>query len=557
MSSSTLKFFDNLTTESIINWMITNLSDDQIKMCLNKSGIPDISSISPTSSQGAGSSSDPIISRTPSPSSSPPSSPSRTFNSDIDDNKEILKRLYRDCTATGFVIKDVKGSSGNPVVQYYRFKEVEEGDKQIGTKTVMEGDANWVYTESNMDEFEKSRHCSEETSADEIEAFEYLREEYMNNYTPAPPEVIAAAIEYSKLDFESPIDTSFEEISSGYISDVMMKALNTQKKSGSWMRQTFPGINDESVRMWPIFLISSEDKRLTYIKPVIRNGSISFVEGTMLAAVINTVAKKVSKEFYDEVTKQGISGDILTKFNDALKDQPDYIIRGIEFNYNESNHRTLFGDNYFGDEEEQQFGKEVDYSCGGDDSSHYGNNPDYSCGGDDSSHYGDENDDTNFGGKKNKSAGPFNMSSMYEGLDDDMDEDSSRLTDVPPPMITPLSGGIKKNKKVSEMTIPEIEERMLRQHGPRYLKDFKPEKYRAKTGHINVRYVKRSKCVSTSECTCTPRLMDDSSFGTAGDCPACTMSKYGIPLDSGINGTGDVFSEFNTGFGDQGEELLF
>ena len=55
MSAATLKFFDNLTTESIINWMITNLSDDQIKMCLNKSGVPDTSAISSGSSPGAGS----------------------------------------------------------------------------------------------------------------------------------------------------------------------------------------------------------------------------------------------------------------------------------------------------------------------------------------------------------------------------------------------------------------------------------------------------------------------------------------------------------------------
>jgi hypothetical protein len=47
--------------------------------------------------------------------------------------------------------------------------------------------------------------------------------------------------------------------------------------------------------------------------------------------------------------------------------------------------------------------------------------------------------------------------------------------------------------------------------------------------------------------------MDDSSYGDVpGDCPACTSSKYGTALDST-----NVFSEFNTGFGDAGEELLF
>ena len=525
MSAATLKFFDNLTTESIINWMITNLSDDQIKMCLNKSGVPDTSAISSGSSPGAGSSSDPIPSRSSSPLSSRPSSPVRTLDADGSETGEILERLYTECTATGFVIKAVTGSGSNPMIQYYRFKEVEEGDKQVGMKTVMEGEANWVYIQSDMDTFEKSKNCSEETSADEIEAFEYLREEYQENYMPASPEVIAAAREYDKLGFEPPIDTAMEEISSGYISDVMMKALNSQKKSGPWMKETFPEIDDESLKMWPIFLISSEDKRLTYIKPIVRNGTISFVESTMVASVINTVAKKASKEFYSDVISQGINGDILSKFNDALKEQPNYIIRGVEFNYNEDNHRTLFGDNYFGEEQE--------YSCGDD------------------TNFGE--DDTNFGGKKSPKSPSFSMSSLYEGLDDDMEDSVSPLTDIPRPMITGLSRGITKPKKVSEMTIPEIEERMLKQHGPRYLQDFKPEKYKTKTGHTNVRYVKRSNCVSTSECICTPRNMDDSRYGDVpGDCPVCTASKYGIALDST-----NVFSEFNTGFGDAEEELLF
>jgi len=546
MSAATLKFFDNLTTESIINWMITNLSDDQIKMCLNKSGVPDTSAISSGSSPGAGSSSDPIPSRSSSPLSSRPSSPVRTLDADGSETGEILERLYTECTATGFVIKAVTGSGSNPMIQYYRFKEVEEGDKQVGMKTVMEGDANWVYIQSDMDTFEKSKNCSEETSADEIEAFEYLREEYQENYMPAPPEVIAAAREYDKLGFEPPIDTAMEEISSGYISDVMMKALNSQKKSGPWMKETFPEIDDESLKMWPIFLISSEDKRLTYIKPIVRNGTISFVESTMVASVINTVAKKASKEFYSDVISQGINGDILSKFNDALKEQPNYIIRGVEFNYNEDNHRTLFGDNYFGEEQEYSCGDDTNF---GEDDTNFGE--DDTNFGEDDTNFGE--DDTNFGGKKSPKSPSFSMSSLYEGLDDDMEDSVSPLTDIPRPMITGLSRGITKPKKVSEMTIPEIEERMLKQHGPRYLQDFKPEKYKTKTGHTNVRYVKRSNCVSTSECICTPRNMDDSRYGDVpGDCPVCTASKYGIALDST-----NVFSEFNTGFGDAEEELLF
>ena len=45
MSTETLKFFEEKNTEEIINWMLSNLSEDQIRMCLDQSGIPDTSVI--------------------------------------------------------------------------------------------------------------------------------------------------------------------------------------------------------------------------------------------------------------------------------------------------------------------------------------------------------------------------------------------------------------------------------------------------------------------------------------------------------------------------------
>jgi len=51
-----------------------------------------------------------------------------------------------------------------------------------------------------------------------------------------------------------------------------------------------------------------------------------------------------------------------------------------------------------------------------------------------------------------------------------------------------------KSKKVSDMTIPEIEERMRIQFGEQYVRDYKPEKYINSLGVTNVRYVKRPNC---------------------------------------------------------------
>ena len=53
-----------------------------------------------------------------------------------------------------------------------------------------------------------------------------------------------------------------------------------------------------------------------------------------------------------------------------------------------------------------------------------------------------------------------------------------------------------KSKKVSDMSIPEIEERMRIQFGEQYVRDYKPEKYVNSLGVTNVRYVKRPNCPS-------------------------------------------------------------
>ena len=53
---------------------------------------------------------------------------------------------------------------------------------------------------------------------------------------------------------------------------------------------------------------------------------------------------------------------------------------------------------------------------------------------------------------------------------------------------------VPKSKKVSDMSIPEIEERMRIQFGEQYVRDYKPEKYVNSLGVTNVRYVKRPEC---------------------------------------------------------------
>ena len=42
MSAETLKFFEDKSPEEIINWMMDNLTEEQIRMCLDQAGIPQL-----------------------------------------------------------------------------------------------------------------------------------------------------------------------------------------------------------------------------------------------------------------------------------------------------------------------------------------------------------------------------------------------------------------------------------------------------------------------------------------------------------------------------------
>ena len=334
----------------------------------------------------------------------------------------------------------------------------------------------------------------------------------------------------------------------------MMKAINSQKKSTDFMRKEF---NDDSdyMKMWPVFFISvDEDNQLSYLYPYISSGEIQFSIGKMNPKILNMECKKITKKFVAEVRSQNVT-DVMSKLNTALKYQDDDTICRIEFNYDEQNH-SLFGDVYFGDSD---IDTDSDNDFGGGDESENENESENESENETSSNFGDncgsmdkETINTEFGGKKQMKKttnNPFDMSAMFEGLDDDMEDETNSLS-VPRPMISSISRGITKQKRVSDMTIPEIEERMLKMHGAKYLSEFKPEKYKTKSGGMSVRYIRRTpKCVSTSECTCTPRVMD-TSLSRYGDCPACMIAKFGNETT--------VFSDFNTVDTNYGnDELLF
>ena len=542
MSAETLKFFDDKSTENIINWMISNLSESQIRSCLNKDTSRDTTVISTA----------PVV-KDPEPG---PSSDSRD---ETIDNRRILEEIYTKCEGKGYIIAGVE----NNIVTYYQFKELDSSiDIQAGiNRDVEDGVATWTYKTEPLDVF-MSKSCE----SDDADIFQSLLEDEDNarNYLPVPDDIYRAAQSYNDIGFEPPdvytvsgkVSTDPDIETPTYVmSETMMKAINSQKKSTDFMRKEF---NDDSdyMKMWPVFFISvDEDNQLSYLYPYVSSGEIQFSIGKMNPKILNMECKKLTKKFVAEVRSQNVT-DVMSKLNTALRYQDDDTICRIEFNYDEQNHISLFGEEYFGDSGvESDIGSDIGSDSMSDVGSNFGSDTPESIAenygedssmtefGDNCSTVGEDTVDTEFGGKKKikkTTKNPFDMSAMYEGLDDDM-EDETYSPSIPRPMISSIQKGITKQKRVSDMTIPEIEERMLRMHGAKYLSEFKPEKYKTKSGGTSVRYIRRTpKCVSTSECTCTPRVMD-TDLSRYGDCPACIIAKFGNE-----NGESNVFSEFNT-----------
>ena len=565
MSAETLKFFDDKSTENIINWMISNLTESQIRSCLNKDASKDTSKIP----QGAGSGVNQgkaaldvqriyrgRLARKAMRKNEP--GPSTEYIGETTDNRKILEEIYTKCEGKGYVIVEVE----NNIVTYYQFKELDSSiDIQAGIdRGVEDGVATWTYKTEPLDVF-MSKSCE----SDDADIFQSLIEDEDNakNYLPVPDDIYRAAQSYKDIGFEPPdvytvsgkVSTEPDIETPTYVmSETMMKAINSQKKSTDFMRKEF---NDDSdyMKMWPVFFISvDEDNQLSYLYPYISSGEIQFSIGKMNPKILNMECKKITKKFVAEVRSQNVT-DVMSKLNTALKYQDDDTICRIEFNYDEQNH-SLFGDVYFGDSD---IDTDSDNDFGGGDESENENESENESENETSSNFGDncgsmdkETINTEFGGKKQMKKttnNPFDMSAMFEGLDDDMEDETNSLS-VPRPMISSISRGITKQKRVSDMTIPEIEERMLKMHGAKYLSEFKPEKYKTKSGGMSVRYIRRTpKCVSTSECTCTPRVMD-TSLSRYGDCPACMIAKFGNETT--------VFSDFNTVDTNYGnDELLF
>ncbi len=454
MSAETLKFFEDKSTEQIINWMIDNLREDQIRMCLDQSGIPDTSVIKEQSAAAAASSSTPII---PAAAASAPIAPAaapvstlfdivpQVLSTDEEDNQR------RRCQGSGILIKSI--INGN--VEFYQVVEVDEDKDDIISQNISGGDYGWVKKILPLNDFKRGM-CDPE----DIEIYVDARVEAEDKFTTnVPEEVMDVAKIYNSKGIQSsvqaPVDISPIEVE---VTDVMKQALEKQKKSPKVMEDKFKVLYDLGMTFFPIFIYGQEDEETfkylaTVVDPVTQK--LNFEERTLRIKIAN-------KRFRDEVTaileaynsnnyipdSNNIADDLKAlqeRLPPELKNKLDQIYDPKR----EAENFTYFGDAHMSESDEEPMLMPLI-----------------------------------------SRDSILNVSSMSPPMS------RSMSPDILPPMLPPMSPvtSFSKKKKPSEMSIQELEEHMKIKFGPKFARDYKPELYTNSIGVRNVRYVKRDNC---------------------------------------------------------------
>lgn len=486
MSTETLKFFEEKTTEEIINWMLSNLSEDQIRMCLDQSGIPDTSIVQgkqpiaaaaagsrpiqtitlPDGTQkqlqpGEGSSTDPLPTATPAQDK-----PKK------DVTKIFLDKYRKKCNGTGYIIKSVSKEG----VEYFEFKEIEEGDNVISIGVSI-GEVGWVKKTVPTSQFKD--FCTDE----DREIFEFLKEENIETFLRAPAEVIETSADYPSSGLVSPIPiaaavpdvdltpeptpVATAEI---VITEPMLKALKIQQGSSAFMQETYPNLFSRGLTMFPVFVYGSEGDLVLHLTTVVSDGKLAFIQESTNKRLLNSKFKKITVSIQTAI-ESGLytpSGDMQQELNEAQKDVSADITTKISKIYDPI---KLEGYTYFGtlDDEEPEWLRQAGQIL-----------PD-SQGSFENINSQDFNEDMLFLPEMEGDSSPVEKFNMM-----DLSDVSSKPT-------------VGKKKKISEMSIPEIEEHMRITFGEQYLKEYKPEKYVNSLGVTNVRYVKRPNCPPKEE----------------------------------------------------------
>jgi hypothetical protein len=374
MSAETLQFFEDKNTEFIINWMLSRLDEDQIRMCLDQAGIPDTSflaakaaatsavlpvvnpgeagpsSAAPPSAAAAAAASaavagppagsggkskifgeaaaaaagflPPDASSLPSPSLLIGGGPK------IGATGTFLKRYRTQCINTPYLIKTVTPAG----VDYYEFKEVEYEDL-TKNPTLIEGEAGWVYSQAPMKVFKN--YCTGQDGDNAREIFGFLKAEYPEEFINAPAEVMAVASDYVSSGLVSPIPfPALEEVQETVevsepeqevvveTTSVMDRAILIQSKSSNFIKDNYPELHSKGLTMYPIFIYGSEGSDILHLTAVVKDGKLELVDDKTKQALTNSSFKKKINSIQESI-EAGLyvpSDNIREELNAALTD---------------------------------------------------------------------------------------------------------------------------------------------------------------------------------------------------------------------------------------------
>ncbi len=470
MSAETLKFFEDKNTESIINWMINNLTEQQIRMCLDQSGIPDttvMSEVTPveTALAAAGSVIGSIMTlpdgtiKQLQPGEGSSSDPSQqTAQAIVDEVKKtsgrenlaamMIRRLRTKCADTPYIIKSANATE----IIYYHFKEIEEDDIKTNSNLNI-GDVNWVLVTKKPSEFRT--YCTPQDK-ETLEILKEIASEEFNN----PPEDLRNVIaDYVANGYqapivlkEAPVEIIDQSVWEGGFEptpvpdQAVLKMLTFQKeKSNEILRTKYDLLFSKGLNMFPAYAYGSkiEDNennvKILHVSIVVEDGSLKAIFEETPRAVISTKLNKIVKNIQVAIDA-GLyvpSDNIIDEISAELVRLPEDIKRKIKAFYDANILSTY---TFFGTTEDED----------------------------------------------------FEIVTMPTAPDLTFDE----TPELSPPILRNESSSseVKKssrNRRVADLSIEELTARMEKMYGADFAKRHKPVKYTTKIGTESVKYVKK------------------------------------------------------------------
>jgi len=344
----------------------------------------------------------------------------------------LLYNYRNKCKGTQYIIKSVS----NQGIEYYEFKEIDNEDDVISSGVTI-GNPGWVKKTVPAREFDE--FCTDQDIID----FQDLKEGHMETFLGAPLEVKQVSNEYKSTGLEPPLPEDMPQLAPedniGDLTTEMLKAIEIQRISDKFIIENFPKLYEKNLTMFPVFVYGMDNQNVLFLKAQVDDGKLILVKGFATVKVLNMKFKGITTAINEKIEQNmySPSENIQEELNEAVKKFPTILPKIRKF-YNKD-YLGKFGNVNFGTLDDEI----------------------------------DENENEN----ENENAYP----------------DWLKNAQVQMNVVSPYS---TCKKKISDMSLSELESRARDKFGDQYVRDYVPVKYVNSLGYWNVKYVKRANCIS-------------------------------------------------------------